>query len=477
MRILAEEAEEALATIVAFGQIFLTQPSGEFVVRKLGGHSKARVHYSPNGGTSLAQALRGAAAHMDVDLFEDLMVCALVGGDQNRRPVDGIVAYDMVEGDILCFDASAVVLATGGAGWLFYPHTDNIKTVTGDGYALALRAGAGLVDMEQVQFLPFSVAQPESMRGVFAGEPSRVGGPEGVLRDANGNLVIDQLNRRQRDEVSNAVFAAMRQGPVTRGGGVLLDLSGNRKLPPDDPSLKDWVRPSRAVRQAYGRDAFLGKIPFEVQPTVHHMMGGIWTDVDGCSNVQGLFAAGEARGGVHGGNRLGATAHVDSLVFGRRAGRAAAAYSGAGKTGTRTADQAAAGLEDLLTVAKSRRKGERAAQLRRETTDAVWHAMGGPRSRERCQHSLACLRQVRARQNDCALASQDRWNLDVLDFLELQLMIPSAEAILLAASLREESRGAHVWEGTAQREAAFAGKRTRVSLTDGALAAEWMAVA
>lgn len=471
VRVIAEEARQALRTIVRFGQVFQTEPSGRFLAAKRGGHSKERNLRSPNSGVSMAQALRGAATRLDIKLFEDVMACQLLQDPSGR--VTGVIAYDIVEGRLLSFYARAVVLATGGAGWLFYPHTDNIKTVTGDGYALALEAGASLVDMEQVQFLPFSVVYPECMRGLYAGEPSAVGGPRGVLRSADGELVMDQLDSRKRDEVSNAVFAAMRQGPVAKHGGILLDLRGNRELPLKSPELRNWRRPFEAVRLAYGRDASLGKEPFEVQPTVHHMMGGVWTDTSGRSNVTGLFAAGEARGGVHGANRLAGMALLDNVVFGRRAGQAAAAFSLNGSIDPPAACPAAEALEETLRECMSRRTGERAARLKREVTDAVWHTMGGPRSEERSGHSLERIRAVGARINECALVRQQRWNLDVLDFLELRLMVLSAEAIVLSASFRRESRGAHVWEGKPEQDPVFAGKRTKVTLQDGTMAARW----
>ncbi len=476
VRVMAEEAQEAVATIVRFGQIFRTDPEGQFIAAKRGGHSKERNLRSPNSGVSMAQALRGAIARLQVDLFEDTMVCQLLQEKDKDKRIIGAIAYDVVEGRLRTLYAPAVVLATGGAGWLFYPHTDNIKTVSGDGYALALTAGASLIDMEQVQFLPFAVVYPESMRGLYAGEPSAVGGPRGVLRSADGGFVMDQLDKKKRDEVSNAVFNTIRQGPVTEHGGVLLDLSGNRAFPLGSPELRNWSRPFEAVRMAYGRDAFFGKEPFEVQPTVHHMMGGIWTDTTGCSEVPGLFAAGEARGGVHGANRLSGMALLDNIVFGRRAGQSAAVFSASNPVAFSPQGEGAKTLQDQVRECKERKRGERAAGLKREITGAVWHAMGGPRSEERIRSSLERMTAARVRIPDCVLAPQQRWNMDVLDFLELRLMVLPAEAILRSALIRQESRGAHVWEEKREQDVSFTGKRTRVTVKNSTMVAQWKAV-
>lgn len=473
VRVMAEEAAETIADLQRLGQVFLTEPTGKPHAYKLGGHSKDRILMSPNSGSSLAQALRGAVASFDVRLFEEVMVCELAGRAGTR--VTGVIAYDMIAGRFLHIRASSVVLATGGAGWLFHPNTNNFKTITGDGYSLALRAGAGLVDMEQVQFLPLSVVYPSSMRGVFAGEPSLVSGPKGVLRDGEGALLLDGLDRRTRDELSNAVFAAMRDGPVAEHGGVMLDLRENRKLPPDSPERAAWKRPTGAVRQAYGRDAYFGKEPFEIMPTVHHLMGGVATDVDGRTEIAGLFAAGEARGGLHGANRLGGVALLDILVFGRHAGQAAA-FAASTQTEPPMTNLGVEALEETLGAAQSRAAGERAGDLRRELMDAVWQGMGGARSDVRGRKALARVRQVGARMADCAVVPQKSWNLDALDLLELHLMVPAAEAILLASELRRETRGAHVREDMPDADPEMESKRTRIAMRDGVLHAAWQAI-
>jgi succinate dehydrogenase/fumarate reductase flavoprotein subunit len=474
VRVMADEAAETIADLVRMGMVFIAEPSGRPHGYRVGGHGKDRMLTCPNSGSSLTQALRGAVASYDIELFEEVMVCELAG--RAGTPVTGVIAYDMIDGRFLDIGASSVVLATGGAGWLFHPNTDNLKTVTGDGYSLALRAGAGLVDMEQIQFLPLSVVYPNSMRGVFAGEPSRVSGPRGVLRDAEGAKLLDGLNRRTRDELSNAVFAAMREGPVTEHGAVLLDLRENRELPPDSPELAGWKRPTGAVRQAYGRDAYFGREPMEILPTVHHLMGGVATDVEGRSEVPGLFAAGEARGGLHGANRLGGVALLDILVFGRHAGRAAAAHAAAAKGAAPASNVGAEALAETLGAAQARRTGERAGDLRRQLMDAVWRGMGGPRSDERGQEALARVREVGGRMADCAVVPEKSWNLDALDLLELHLMVPSAEAILLASELRRETRGAHVRDDMPEADPAMEGKRTRIAMSGGALGAEWQAI-
>lgn len=476
VRILADDAAAAFADILRYGQIFRTDPEGTFLASQPGGHSRKRTVSSPNSGASLGQTLRGAVTRLDIDLLEEVMVCELVCEGQGAKHIAGLIAYDMVDGRFLNLRAPAVILATGGAGWLFYPNTDNLRSITGDGYALALQAGAGLVDMEQVQFLPFSIAHPESVRGTFVGEPGRVGGPAGVVRLADGSVVTDGLNRRTRDEMASAIFQALAKGPLTESGALLLDLTANRDLPKDSPQALGWKRPSGAIRQVYGRDAFFGKTPFEVVPTVHHMMGGVGTDGDGMSEVAGLFAAGEARGGIHGGNRLGGVALLDIIVFGRRSGVAAAAFAKGTQDRRPTANLGAEAWEETLAHGMARATGKRAATLRREVMETVWEGLGGRRTEEGCSSALARLRAVGERAGDCRLSSEKRWNLDVLEFLELRLMLPSAEAILRAAALRSETRGSHSRDDHPEADPALDDKRTRVRLDDGAMTANWEAV-
>ncbi|MBC7104690.1 MAG: FAD-binding protein, partial [Firmicutes bacterium] len=221
-----------------------------------------------------------------------------------------------------------MVLATGGAGWLYYPHTDCLRGATGDGMALAYAAGAELVDMEMVQFIPFAIVHPPSFCGILIGEPS-VAGPHGVLLDGQGRLLLENVRRQTRAAVTRVMAEALAAGRGTERGALLLDMSGNLKSREGREHLAYLKRRGRleAVRRAYGDKAYKGEEPWEVLPSAHYFIGGLRVDPWGATNLPGLYAAGQAAGGVHGANRLGSVSLAELFVFGRRAGLAAARFA------------------------------------------------------------------------------------------------------------------------------------------------------
>lgn len=436
-RVIADRSAAAVATLQEFGNVFLMKPSGDIDIRYRGGHSKARSAMCGVRGRSLGQSLRAVVAREKIDTFEEMLVAKLLSADGAIR---GLVALDLVNGQFHLFHAPAVVLATGGAGWLYYPHTDCVKSALGDGFALALEAGAELIDMEQMQFLPFAVTHPRAYQGLYCGEPSNLAGPEGRLLNAKGDQLLDHMNTATRGKVSEVMWRALEEGQTTSHGGLLLDISRN-PYKGSKAVIEKAGESFEVVRYAYGRKAFEGEEPLDVFPTGHFSLGGVVVDEEGRTRVKGLFAIGEVQGGTHGGNRLAGVALAEMVVFGELAGRQAAALKGA-RPSARARKQAATFVDGILPVT-GHTGGQRPITLKEQVFDIVWYSLGGIRSEERCRVGLERLAQLRQAFAQCQVGTVTRYNTELFDYLELRLMLDTAEAMLTCARERRESRGTH----------------------------------
>ncbi len=413
----------------------------------LGGHTRRRSVGHRNGGLAVGHAAWSAVAQNPrVDYLEDawLLDIAVGGGE-----VAGGLVYHAAEGAFAAVRAPSVVIAAGGLGTLYFPKTDTMRGNTGDSYALALRAGAALVDMEQVQFLPFCMTHPPAYEGLCAGEPATAG-YLGVLRDRDGRVILDGVMLRTRAECSAAIVRAVAQGRGTERGGCWLDLTGNARLPRAGRYYDAFLHTSltgvmATVRQAWGREAARCRTMWEVRPGAHYAMGGALADADGAAAdgaPRGLFAAGQAMGGVFGANRLGSTSLTEGPVFGARAGRAAAA-----RARTRAAAPDRAPLEALLAARRARfgrGAGAAPAALIERLQGACWEGIGPARTGAGLARFRAELRALRAAAADARVSGEAVWNQSFIDAAELDNMLDAAEAVALAAAARERGLGAHV---------------------------------
>ncbi|MDW7651759.1 MAG: FAD-dependent oxidoreductase [Bacillota bacterium] len=439
---LVDGSREALSLLEELGHTFTRNQKGELadhVISRSGGHSHARTLQSSGAGIGIGQVLRSAVAKYGITLLEDTLALELVKQDDI---VCGVRLLDLATSEEYTLDTQAVVLATGGAGWLFYPQTSNNRGSTGDGYVLACHAGAELMDMEQVQALPFGITHPQAYRGLVCGEPV-VAGPAGKIVDGDGSNVLDGgIFKMGRAAVVRAMAEPIKAGRVTKHGGLLLDLSPNL-AGPDGTVFRDRVRSSGitdTVLTAYGRKAFDWEEPWDVLPTVHFMMGGVIADRDGDTTVPGLYVAGEVMGGVHGGNRLGSTALTEILVYGLRAGRAAALS--AKKKPARTT---------VSTKRESSRKvgskgKNRPAHLSRRLQEIMWKQAGFVKNRRELLSAIDTVSALQKEAEDLNVCNETVYNLELLDAVELHVMLETAKLILTSALLREESRGAHLRE-------------------------------
>jgi succinate dehydrogenase/fumarate reductase flavoprotein subunit len=434
---LVADAREALAVLEGFGHTFIRGQDGMLSIWAVGGHKKARTLQSSGGGPGLGQSLRGAVEKHGVDLLEDSLVLGLIrDGDR----VSGVQLLDLADGKESVLWAGAVILCTGGGGWLFYPQTSNARTATGDGYALAFRAGAELVDMEQIQALPFGVTHPGAYRGTICGEPATAG-PAGRIMNGCGETVLDGgINKMNRAQVVRHMAGHIRKGCVGEHGGLFLDLRPNL-LREDGDKILDRQRSTgifRVILPAYGRRAYDWEEPWEVLPTVHFFMGGVRVDIDGRSCVPGLFAAGEAQGGLHGGNRLGSVALTEIFVYGLRAGRAAAKFA------------ARAGKAQMIQPAPvanghfGRQGAHKPVTLVRRLQSLLWESMGLVREKEKLLQAMKDIEEIQKLSRNVRISAERIYNTEMQDYIELDFMLLTARLALTGALLREESRGAHL---------------------------------
>src|SRR5881275_1037989 len=329
----AQESPDRVRELEEWGALFDRTEDGRILQRAFGGHSFRRLcHVGDRTGLEMIRTLQDRGVQMGFDVYMECTTTRLLmDGDR----IAGAFAYWRENGRFVVFKAKSVVMATGGIGKA-WPITSNSWEYTGDGMALAYEAGAELMDMEFVQFHPTGMVWPPGVQGILVTEAVR--GEGGILRNRTGERFMEKYDPQRmelstRDVVARSIYTEVKEGRGTEHGGAYLDISHKpaeyvkRKLPSMYHQFKELA------------DVDITKGPMEVGPTCHYMMGGIRVEAETAqTNVPGLFAAGEAAAGLHGANRLGGNSLSDLLVFGRRAGLAAAEH--AKQVGTPNIDEA-----------------------------------------------------------------------------------------------------------------------------------------
>jgi succinate dehydrogenase / fumarate reductase flavoprotein subunit len=434
----AKEAPDRVRELEQWGGVFDRTPSGHMSQRAFGGHTHRRlVHIGDRTGLELIRTLQDKCVHQDVDVFMECTITHLLkDGDR----VSGALGYWRASGELVLFRARAFVLATGGIGRC-YEVTSNSWECTGDGQALAYDAGAELVDMEFVQFHPTGMVWPPGVAGLLVTEAVR--GEGGVLRNANGERFMERYDPERmelstRDIVARAIYGEVAEGRGSPRGGVYLDVSHL----PADKVRKRLPSMYAQFEELAGID--ITREPMEVGPTCHYVMGGIRVDAEqGKSRVVGLFAAGECAGGLSGATRLGGNSLSDLLVFGRRAGVAAAEY--VGRTEMPAVDDvdvatASGELEALLTADGD----EDAYALHGELQQTMQRNVGIYRDQAGLETALTAIEDLKRRMRNVRGGGGARlFNTGWHELIDLRNMLVCAEAIARAALEREESRGAH----------------------------------
>ena len=464
----AKEAPERVLELEQWGALFDRTKDGKILQRDFGGHRYARLaHTGDRTGLELIRTLQQKVVSMGTDVFMEVKVLKLVHDDAGR--VAGCVAYHRASGEFVTFAAKAVILATGGAGksWKF---TSNSWEGTGDGHAMALWAGAKLIDMECIQFHPTGMVWPLSVRGILVTEGVR--GDGGVLRNSlgerfmfnyvapmfraetaeteeEGDLWYDDHNAGRRppellprDEVARAINTEVKAGRGGPHGGVFLDIGSRRSA--------EFIR--RRLPSMYHQFMELAGVDItreamEIGPTCHYIMGGVQVDADTAATAApGLFAAGEVAGGMHGANRLGGNSLSDLIVFGKRAGAGAADYVLSGQAATSLNQGAVeAAIKEALAPFE-RTEGENPYTIQHDLQEMMQANVGIIRTQSELDFALGELDKFTERVKNIAVkggrAYNPGWNLTT----DLPAMLAVCKTVALGASFRKESRGGHTRE-------------------------------
>ena len=435
VEIMSQEAGEAVLELERMGVIFSRGEDGKLGTRRFGGQKVARTFFvGAITGSALLHVLYEQSLKLGLQVYEEWFVTSLI---KHEGAVRGVVALDLKTGELESITAKSVVIAAGGAGRVFEPST-NALICTGDGLSLAWNNGAGLMDMEMIQYHPTTLART----GILLSEAAR--GEGAYLLNSEGDRFMkkyapDYMELASRDVVSRSEQTEINEG---RGidGNVLLDL---RHLG------KEFIETRLGYLQEVSVE-FLGidmsEKPVPIRPGMHYIMGGIKTDVNGETGVPGLYAAGEcANVSVHGANRLGANSLLDTVVFGRRSAEKASEYvKSVPNSVIPTESYVKRDLELIKNIMDADGK-YRVSEVRNTMATAMTKGIGVFRDQESMEYAKKIVDKTKIDYRDSIRIENKGkiYNTDLLFALELGNMIDCAESIVHGALTRKESRGAH----------------------------------
>ena len=433
VEILVNESPKRLVDLENYGALFDRQESGEIDQRPFGGQSFRRTCYQGDRtGAELLNALKEEIIRRDIECIEEVMITSLVTDDNQ---VIGATGLNLKDSSLIYFQAKSVILASGGAGQL-YPVTSNTFQKNGDGYAISYRAGAKLVDMEQIQFHPTGMVAPESKKGVLVTEAVRAEG--GKLINSDGERFMsryapEKMELATRDVVARSIYQEIIEGRGTEKGGVYLDISHL-----DDDYIDEKLETMVLQFENVGVDIKHG--PIEVAPTAHHFMGGLKINTDASSSLDNLFGAGEVCGGVHGANRLGGNALADTQVFGKIAGVSAseAAKSTDLKTNDEQVQAEASRIEGLIKEGSIKPK-----EFKNRIKSLMWEKVAIVRDEKTLNEALKQLQEMQKDLENLDVSDKTQYNTDLVTALEVINMVEICILTVKSAILRRESRGAH----------------------------------
>ena len=474
----AKESPDRVWELETYGALFDRTPDGKISQRNFGGHEYPRLaHVGDRTGLELIRTLQQKIVSLQqedfkesgdyesrIKVFAELTVTEILKTDDK---VSGVLGYWRENGKFVLFQAPAVVLATGGIGKSFKV-TSNSWEGTGDGHALALKAGGNLMHMEFVQFHPTGMVWPPSVKGILVTESVR--GDGGVLKnsddkrfmfnyipaifkdkyaeteeEADGWYENPDSNRRPpellpRDEVARAINSEVKAGRGSPHGGVFLDVSTRLK-----PEVIKKRLPSMWHQFKELADVDITKQAMEVGPTCHYVMGGIQVDPDtgAATGVTGLFAAGEVAGGMHGSNRLGGNSLSDLLVFGRRAGVGASAYVKSLSVKPKVTEQVIEKALNSALAPFNGNSGENPYTVHQELQQVMNDLVGIIRDGSEMRDAITKLEGLKKRAKNVTVQGERQFNPGWHLSLDLENMLLVSESIAKSALVREESRGGH----------------------------------
>ncbi len=433
VEILVNESPKRLIDLENYGALFDRQESGEIDQRPFGGQSFRRTCYQGDRtGAELLNALKEEIIRRDIECIEEVMITSLVcEGTQ----VIGACGFDLKDSSLIYFQAKSTILASGGAGQL-YPVTSNTFQKNGDGYAIAFRAGANLIDMEQIQFHPTGMVKPKTKRGILVTEAVRAEG--GILLNKDGERFMskyapEKMELATRDVVARSIYQEIIEGKGTDDGGVYLDISHL-----DDDYIDEKLETMVLQFENVGVD--IKHEPIEVAPTAHHFMGGLKINTDASTSLENLFGAGEVCGGVHGANRLGGNALADTQVFGKIAGESAskAAKQTDLKTNEEMVEKEASRIEGII------KKGTiKPQEFKNRIKKLMWEKVAIVRDEKTLNEALGELLEMQKELDSLDVSEKKQYNTELVTALEVINMVEICILTVKSAILRRESRGAH----------------------------------
>jgi succinate dehydrogenase / fumarate reductase flavoprotein subunit len=477
----AKEAPDRVRELEAWGAVFDRTPDGRINQRNFGGHRYPRLaHVGDRTGLELIRTLQDHTTYLGVTVHMEHTVIDLIL-DGGRAA--GVLAYDRERGRFHVFAAKAIVLATGGVGRA-YQVTSNSWEGTGDGHALAYRAGAQMIDMEFIQFHPTGMVWPPSVRGILVTEGVR--GEGGVLRNSEGRRFMfddipdnykpqtasdpeegwrytqgDKSARRPpelltRDHVARCINREVKAGRGSPHGGVFLDIAWIKERISDAEGHIKRKLPSMYHQFKELADLDITKEAMEVGPTTHYIMGGIRVNADTQeSTIPGLFAAGECAAGINGANRLGGNSLSDLIVFGKRAGEYAAQH--ARKATAPKVDDAAVDRATREALAPFDRGagGENPYKLQHDLQDTMQALVGIVRTESEMREAISRIEHFKARAAKVGIDGHREYNSGWHTCLDLRNLLDVSEMIARSAVERKESRGGHFREDYPDKQAEF----------------------
>jgi len=477
----AKEAPDRVRELEGWGAVFDRTPDGRINQRNFGGHRYPRLaHVGDRTGLELIRTLQdhavqtGMTVHMEHTVVELLL-------DGGRAA--GVLAYDRERGRFQVFAAKAIVLATGGIGRA-YKVTSNSWEGTGDGHALAYRAGAELIDMEFIQFHPTGMVWPPSVKGILVTEGVR--GEGGVLKNSEGRRFMfddipdnykpqtasdpeegwrytqgDKSARRPpelltRDHVARCINREVKAGRGSPHGGVYLDIAWIKEKIKDSEAHIKRKLPSMYHQFKELADLDITREPMEVGPTTHYVMGGVRVDPDSqMSTIPGLFAAGECASGINGANRLGGNSLSDLIVFGKRAGEYAAEFVRGNGT-TRVDDGAVErAMQASLEPFTRGDGGENPYKVQADLQDTMQELVGIVRLENEMKEALTRIQGFKERADRVGVSGARDYHSGWHTALDLRNLLTVSEAVARSAIERRESRGGHFREDYPDKGAEF----------------------
>ncbi|MBL8745198.1 MAG: fumarate reductase/succinate dehydrogenase flavoprotein subunit [Phycisphaerae bacterium] len=471
----AQQAPDRVKELEAWGAVFDRTKDGRILQRNFGGHRYPRLaHVGDRTGLEMIRTLQDHGIHQGIEVFMEMTAHTLLQESGPGSRVTGVFGYDRELGRFRVWKGKAIVLATGGIGRAFAV-TSNSWEYTGDGQALAYRAGADLLDMEFVQFHPTGMVWPPSVKGILVTEGVR--GEGGVLRNKDGHrFMFDDIpdnyknqtakdeeegwryvtgdknaNRPPelltRDHVARCINREVKAGRGSPHGGVFLDIAWiKEKIPNAEAHIKKKL-PSMYHQFMQLANVDITKVPMEVGPTTHYAMGGVRVDGETqMSTVPGLFAAGEVAAGLHGANRLGGNSLSDLVVFGKIAGEHAAKYAKANPASRVSDEQVDEAARRALAPFEKGARGENPYLIQHDLQETMQANVGIVRTENEMARALEDIQKLKARAANVGVPGNREYNPGWHTAIDLANLLCVAEAVTRSALDRPESRGAQFRE-------------------------------